>query len=282
MDIIPHRTDIYYAVFRLTREVRFAVNTNPGSFDRSNPRAERPTNSYGGYPSLTGVGHYYRLQVTMAGELDPLSNYLVNIKLIDGFAREAIVPLVQEHIYAGTFFGGAGIVQDIFRRLGDCPPNLRCDEVRLWLSPFLSVGVLASEYPMVRFSQKFEFSASHRLHNPDLDEQQNRRTFGKCNNPLGHGHNYIVQVTIAGEPDYSGVLMEIPAFERIVAETVIEPFDHRNLNEEVEPFKTLIPTVENIAKVIYHLLKPKFAERNAKLASVTVWETEKTWCEYVE
>ena len=135
---------------------------------------------------------------------------------------------------------------------------------------------------MMRLSQKFEFSASHRLHNPQLSDEENRKTFGKCNNPLGHGHNYEVQVTLLGTPDATGVLIDIPAFERIVAETVIERFDHKNLNAEVPEFRALIPSVENIAKVIYDLLKPRLKSDRANLVSVTVWETPKTCCEYTE
>ena len=135
---------------------------------------------------------------------------------------------------------------------------------------------------MVRLSQKFEFSATHRLHNPAISETENRRVFGKCNNPHGHGHNYELQVTLRGKPDVNGVLIEIPAFERIVAGTVIDRFDHKNLNLELPEFKELVPTVENIAMTIYRLLKPRFEGERATLASVTVWETPKTWCEYSE
>jgi len=120
------------------------------------------------------------------------------------------------------------------------------------------------------------------LHSPRLSDEENRRTFGKCNNPHGHGHNYEVQVTLAGKPDARGVLIDVPAFERMVSETVIEPFDHKNLNEEVPAFRDVIPSVENIAQVIYRMLGPKFAAEKATLASVTVWETPKTWCEYSE
>ena len=137
---------------------------------------------------------------------------------------------------------------------------------------------------MVRLSQKFEFSASHRLHNPSLSEADNRAAFGKCNNPHGHGHNYELQVTLVGQPDVNGVIVEVPSFERVVSETVIQRFDHKHLNVEVPEFATgkLNPSVENIAMVIYRLLKPKVDDSRAKLASVTVWETPKTWCEYSE
>jgi 6-pyruvoyltetrahydropterin/6-carboxytetrahydropterin synthase len=136
---------------------------------------------------------------------------------------------------------------------------------------------------MTRLSQKFEFSASHRLHNPALSDDVNRRTYGKCNNPHGHGHNYEVQVTLAGTPaDETGLLVDVPAFERTVAETVIERMDHKNLNVEVPEFRDLIPSVENIARVIYRMLKPKLENSATRLAGVTVWETPKTWCEYSE
>lgn len=135
---------------------------------------------------------------------------------------------------------------------------------------------------MVRLSQKFEFAATHRLHNPALDEQANRAIFGKCNNPHGHGHNYEVQVTVAGTPDDNGVIVPVPELERLVDQIVIERFDHRNLNVELAEFADLIPSVENIARVIYRLLKPKLTWPHAKLVSVTVWETPKTWCEYSE
>ncbi len=137
---------------------------------------------------------------------------------------------------------------------------------------------------MVRLSQKFEFSASHRLHNPSLSDADNRATYGKCNNVAGHGHNYEVQVTLIGTPDERGVLVDIPTFERTVAERVIDRFDHKHLNSEVAEFQErgLIPSVENIARVIHDLLKPALASERSTLASVTVWETPKTWCEYTE
>lgn len=135
---------------------------------------------------------------------------------------------------------------------------------------------------MVRLSQMFEFAATHRLHSPALSEAENRAVYGKCNNPHGHGHNYQVQVTLAGMPDHTGVLINVPQFERIVAETIIDRFDHKNLNVELPEFADQIPSVENIAQVIFRLLKPKLTFPHAKLAAITVWETPKTWCEYSE
>jgi 6-pyruvoyltetrahydropterin/6-carboxytetrahydropterin synthase len=167
--------------------------------------------------------------------------------------------------------------------LRDAFRPVEVESARWFLTPFLAYEVRRSELPMVRLSQRFEFSASHRLHNPRFSDEENRRKFGKCNNPHGHGHNYEVQVTLAGEPDQSvGVLIDVPAMERIVSSTVIDRFDHKNLNVETEEFRDLIPSVENIAMVIFRMLKPQFERQRARLASVTVWETPKTWCEYSE
>ena len=136
-------------------------------------------------------------------------------------------------------------------------------EVQLLLSPFLSFTAIATELPMIRLSQKFEFCAAHRLHNPALTDQENLAMYGKCNNPNWHGHNYVLEVTLTGKPDSHGILMPVPDFEEIVSSTVIDQFDHRNLNTEVVEFASMVPTVENIAQVIFKMLQPKFRGRAA-------------------
>ncbi len=261
-------------MFRLTREVRFAINREP-----DDQLHHRPTNSYAGYPSLTGLGTYLTLQITLAGELDARSSYLRNIKEIDDVVRRKAIPALP-----AMTTGGMDLPCGLMKSLKDAWPGATLEEVRLAFSPFLSASCCASENPMVRLSQKFEFSASHRLHNRKLSDDENRKTYGKCNNAQGHGHNYEVQVTLIGTPDERGVLIDIPTFERTVAERVIDRFDHKHLNSEVSEFQErgLIPSVENIARVIYDLLKSALAAERSKLASVTVWETPKTWCEYTE
>jgi 6-pyruvoyltetrahydropterin/6-carboxytetrahydropterin synthase len=264
-------------MFRLTREVRFAVNRDGAATEH-----DRPTNSHGGYPSLRGFGHWLSLTVTVAGPLEAASSYLVNIKQIDAAVRQHAIPFVSDAVRGKLPLSPEQCLPEIQRRLKEQFPALRVDAVALKLSPFLCVAIRESEAPMVRLSQKFEFSATHRLHNPSLPEPENQRIYGKCNNPHGHGHNYELQVTLIGMPDKSGVLIDLPAFEQIVSSTVIDRFDHKNLNVELAEFRELVPTVENIAMTIHRLLKPKFAGAGANLASVTVWETAKTWCEYSE
>jgi 6-pyruvoyltetrahydropterin/6-carboxytetrahydropterin synthase len=210
------------------------------------------------------------MQVTLEGETDRESCYLRNIKEIDQVVRERCL---------GLNFN----LHEVFDCLRDAWPGATLHSVTVCLTPFLCATQLASEFGMyTRLSQKFEFSASHRLHNPELPEDVNRKVFGKCNNPNGHGHNYEVQVTLRGKPNESGLIVDVPAFERVVQEHAVERLDHKNLNLDVPEFAELIPTVENIAMVIYRMLKDRFTSIGADLASVTVWETPKTWCEYSE
>lgn len=260
---------------RLTRLVRFAINAEADS-----QLSQLPSNSYGGYPSLTGAGQFFELAVTVEGPLLPPGDYMLNIKEIDQAVRRKVIPIFAEDLRSQKFGGGAGTLGRAHQALEKAWPNVSLVCIELSLTPFFSLTINRSEAPMVRTSQKFEFCASHRLHNPDLSDEENRRIFGKCNNPRGHGHNYELQVTLIGVPDSSGRIMPMAEFERIVSETVIEKFDHKNLNAELDEFKNVNPSVENIASVIYGLLKPRFAP--GRLASVTVWETPKTFCQYSE
>ncbi len=259
-------------MFHLTREVRFGLN---GVDDPQ--LKERPANGYGGFPTLVGLGRFYMLRVTLGGELDANSGYLLNIKRIDQVVRERAIGLIARCDPRQ----GLALPALLMEQLRDAWPEASLERLELCLSPFLSIQCLAREHPMIRLSQKFEFAASHRLFNPELDEAANRQLYGKCSNPHGHGHNYEVEVTLKGRVDETGLLASLPELERIVARTVIERFDHKHLNLEVPEFRTLVPSVENIAKVIYTLLKPAIGGP-AELAAVTVWETPKTWCTYSE
>ena len=263
-------------MFRLTRQVRFAINAS------HDPQLSgSPTNGYGGFPALIGFGPFLTADITLAGPLDTVSGYLINIKQIDKTVRDRVIPAVSQAIHSSNGMSPPKLVGRLYQMLEAWPP-LSLEEVRLHLSPYLSYSIRALERPMIRLSQKFEFSATHRLHNPKATDEENRHIFGKCNNPHGHGHNYELQVTLKGEPDATGLLIDIPDFERIVASAVLDRFDHKNLNIELPEFRELIPTVENIAMTIHQILKPRFSAGRARLASVIVWETPKTWCEYSE
>ena len=133
---------------------------------------------------------------------------------------------------------------------------------------------------MIYFSEKFEFAATHKLWNEDFSDERNFEVFGKCANPSGHGHNYIVEVTIKAPEDKE--VFRVGDFERTVDEELIKIVDHKNLNVDVSEFGKTNPTVENIAVFAWNKLAGKFGEvrQNAGLHCVTVWETDKTYSSY--
>ncbi len=267
-------------MFRLSRDVRFAVDLSATSARGADGR-----NGYAGKPPVTGIGQcYYRLTVTVAGTPDPATGYLVNIKSIDEAVRDRAIPIVKDYARSAAHRGGGGLILACHRVLADAFLPHRVEALQLHLSPFTCLAtradLLADPAPMVLLHHSFEFAASHRLHNPDFSDEENRAVFGKCNNPHGHGHNYVLRVTLRGRPGEDGVIMPIDALEQIVDEVVIEPFDHRHLNLEVPEFTTLNPSVENIARVVFDRLRGPVEAAGGLLDAVTVWETPKTWCEY--
>lgn len=123
------------------------------------------------------------------------------------------------------------------------------------------------------------FNSAHRLHNPSLSDAENAALFGKCNSPNYHGHNYELIVKVTGEPDpKTGYVMDTKKISELIHEKVIEKFDHRNLNLDVKEFGNLNPTAENIAMVIYTLLRP-FIENKLDL-KITLYETERNFVEF--
>jgi 6-pyruvoyltetrahydropterin/6-carboxytetrahydropterin synthase len=107
-------------------------------------------------------------------------------------------------------------------------------------------------------TRRYWLAASHRLHSPRLTEEQNRRVYGKCNNPHGHGHNYVVEVTISGQIDArTGMICNLVDLDGVVTREVLERFDHQNLNCLPE-FRELVPTSENLCKVIYQIVQRHF------------------------
>ena len=132
---------------------------------------------------------------------------------------------------------------------------------------------------MVYLTRKAEFSASHFYHNPEFSAEENRRVFGKCNNPNGHGHNYTLEVTVKGEVDKrSGFVVDLKQLKEIMLREVIDVLDHRFLNKEIPEFKDQIPTTENLAISIWNRLHAKL--RVAKLHRVRVYETPDLFVDY--
>ncbi|HUJ41735.1 MAG TPA: 6-carboxytetrahydropterin synthase [Candidatus Acidoferrales bacterium] len=128
---------------------------------------------------------------------------------------------------------------------------------------------------MIYLTRKVEFSASHLYHNPDFSPEENRRVFGKCNNPHGHGHNYVLEVTVAGEPDpRTGMVLDLKELKDILQREILDRMDHRFLNYEVPELAGKIPTTETIAMTIWQLLEPSINHRGqGTLHRVRLYET---------
>lgn len=137
---------------------------------------------------------------------------------------------------------------------------------------------------MIYVTRQAHFNAAHRLHNPQKSDEWNKKTFGKCNNPNWHGHNYIIEVTVAGEPDpETGFVIDLGKLKKIINNSVIEPCDHKNLNIEVSFLKNIIPTTENLVKAFYEEMESGIKEETqgrAELYSVKLYETERNIAEY--
>ena len=129
---------------------------------------------------------------------------------------------------------------------------------------------------MIAVTRRYGFPAAHVLANPSFSAEENDRIYGKCANPAGHGHNYVVEVTIKMPTDKDS--FHTGDFEKKVDNELIKIIDHKNLNVDVEQFSKAIPTVENIAGFAWNRLVDKFGPLT--LHCVTVWETDKTYCSY--
>lgn len=127
-------------------------------------------------------------------------------------------------------------------------------------------------------SRRYRISASHRLHSPELSEEANRETYGKCNNPFGHGHNYTIQITVSGPVDpVTGMVADLAALDRWVQSKVIDRFDETDLNSH-ECFRHKVPTTENFCKAVYELLSKDFAY--GRLERVRIEETANNFFEF--
>jgi 6-pyruvoyltetrahydropterin/6-carboxytetrahydropterin synthase len=308
-------------VVKLQRSVRFFVNP---------PELRAPApglNTFAGHPAPRGLARFYELDVTCIGEVDPTTGYFLNIKIIDNAVRTHAVPLIEAACDHRPGADPADLMPELLSAVNNALHGV-VHSIRWRLSPFYSVEITsasasptrnepaamntsstpsglghsartgsrdssheASTYVLLR--QQFDFAASHRLHSPHLDDEANRRMFGKCNNPNGHGHNYRVEPCVrlrvlpASEKSRQFTLADL---ELLTSRVIINRFDHMYLNLDTAEFRDpsadsaggLTPSVENIAEVCYRLLSAEVARHNkdAELAHITVWETDKTSATY--
>jgi len=130
-------------------------------------------------------------------------------------------------------------------------------------------------------TRKIEFSASHLCRNPELSAAENQRIYGMSANEHGHGHNYVVEVSLEGEPDpVTGMVLDLKELKEILNRHVVMPYDHRFLNYEVPPFDRLVPTTENIARDIWRRIEGPLCNQKHRLHSVRVYETPDLFVDY--
>ena len=133
----------------------------------------------------------------------------------------------------------------------------------------------------MKITRRIEFSSSHVCAIPGRTVEENRALYGEASNPHGHGHNYVLEVTIAGEPDpVTGMIVDLKAVKEILNQEVVTPFDHRHLNYEVPPFDKVVPTTENMALEIWRRLAPHFTGAQGRLDLVKLYETDDLYVEY--
>jgi 6-pyruvoyltetrahydropterin/6-carboxytetrahydropterin synthase len=130
----------------------------------------------------------------------------------------------------------------------------------------------------IELGRRYRFSASHRLHSAHLTEEENCRVFGKCNNPYGHGHNYVVEVTVSGDVDpATGMIANLAGLDAFVERHMLDEFDLKSLNEDVPAFRDTVPTTENLCIEIFQRLQ---SFPSAKLERIRIEETGKNSFEY--
>jgi 6-pyruvoyltetrahydropterin/6-carboxytetrahydropterin synthase len=259
---------------KLCRAVRFSIN----------PFLTGDTegyNSYASRPAGEGLAIFFELSVCLSGEVEPDTGFIVNVTEIDRAVREYVVPIfsrrLREDFGRGRHTGLGGVAELLKQsrqQLSSKFDSARVVQLGLKLNPFRKVEIGKEDFEVVYFSEKFEFAATHKLWNDKFSEERNFEVFGKCASKAGHGHNYIVEVTIETKPGG----FHIGDYERVVTNELIELIDHKNLNVEVEEFSQVIPTVENLSVFAWERLAGKFGQ--GRLHCVTVWETDKTCCSY--
>ena len=241
-------------------------------------------NSYAGRPCGVGLGLYLALWVHLSSEPDRQTGFIINVSQIDERVRSEIVPFFSRRIgncfkrrlQPGLEFFYALMLDSLEPVKKDFAP-LKLEALEVELNPYRKISLTAENPVMITFTEKFEFAAMHRLWNQSFSPEENAAAFGKCANPTGHGHNYILDVAVRIS-DTKPATSWLEKFEEIVQKEFLSIVDHKNLNIDVPQFGRDNPTVENIASFAWSCLNGKFL--NCRLEKITVWENDRTYCTY--
>ncbi len=248
---------------QLTREVRFQVVPD-GAIGSGSVQ-----NSWSGWPTSDTIAPFVTVRITFSGAIGS-TGFVANVKALDKVVRETCTGPLS----ASSMKSGVAVVSELFKVVAKAvPEDTTLRAMQLCVTPYQSVTVNAESPFMAILTQQFEFSAAHRLHCDSLSDEENQRLFGKCNHVNGHGHNYVVDVSVERSPEDDS--FDLQSFERCVCDNVIDYLDHKHLNIDIVEFQSLNPTVENIAGVVWDRLEPVVPGLHA----VRVYETPKTWAD---
>jgi 6-pyruvoyltetrahydropterin/6-carboxytetrahydropterin synthase len=262
---------------RLTRRVSFSSGHRywiPSLSEEEN-RAR-----FGQWASPYNHGHNYVLDVTTEGSVDPRNGMVVNIKDIDDVLKRDVVGQLDSKSINDEiphFQDKASSIENLIlfieAQLENLPGEATLVALRLEEMPTL-FAELDIKTKTMTITRVYEFAASHRLHSPFMSDAQNQEMFGKCNNPSGHGHNYVLEVTVSGQPDErTGMIADILEIDRVVEERVVDRYDHKFLNCDVPEFEEKVVSSEVIVQEIWKALDGHLP---AKLHRVRLYETARS------
>ncbi len=254
---------------------------------------------FGATANPNSHGHNYVLEVTIKGKVNPENGMVINIADLDGLLKEQVIAYydhkhinLQHPIFANQPYlqpTSENLVIQIWRTIEHSPPlspptweggrgGATLHRVRLYEDSALFADYYGEEQ-MVYLTKVYEFSASHRLHSPYLSDEENREVFGKCNNFYGHGHNYVLEVTIQGEVDpRTGMIVDLDFLNETVQKQVYARFDHKHLNLDTPEFEQLNPTSENFVRVLWDVIEPSL--KPIQLHRLRLKETPKNYFDY--
>ncbi len=224
-------------------------------------------------------GANYALELVFSGQISPEDGMIVNIADLKPLIAQLIAPLDGAFLpdFPSNFTQIRPTAENITLFLWQKFPTqaVGATLTELHLEEGARVRVAKNSRTMI-VSRSFEFAAAHRLALSDLDDAGNMTRFGICSNPAGHGHNFNLSVGVEGQPDPdTGFIIPPHLLDKVVDEEVFSRFDHKHLNEDCPEFKTLVPTSENLALVIFRILNERLEREGFRLARVHLQETAK-------
>lgn len=264
------------------RRVRFSA---AHSYENMPAEVVSDTASLGLARSRSVHGHNYVVDLTCKGVLDRRTGMVVNITDVDAVLQSVVRPLHEtflEQDHPEVAWGiptTENLALWIWQQCDGRIKGADLAAVRVREDDFLWSEYRGGDERLVYVTRSYEFASAHRLHSPHLSDEENLVVFGKCNNPNGHGHNYGLEVTIRARTDpRTGLACNIGDVDAVVHSRIVDRFDHKHLNLDVPDFKDTVPTSENLAVVIWGLLRPEIGDA---LHKVCVRETERNYFEYM-